>query len=274
MRYRPFGKSGQVVSAVSLLLDGDARRSARDWRDLTGAALDLGVNTFELVGDAPALIEGVMDVLGEVERELLVIAWRPTIPAAAARTVEALLEHTGLQQFEIVMLDGPADAGLQTLRAERRIRAFGLAGDDDTADALIAAGGHQVLAAPYTPTSGWKERNRIKAAAARDMAVFAHDVLPEALRPKPAPILKKVLFRDKAHPLAGAGSYQFLDNTPGWTPEEICLAHVLTEPAVASVRVEPESPAHLQGLAETTERDLPAGVSAQIEMARFSVASA
>lgn len=274
MRYRPFGKSGQVVSAVSLLLDGGLRRSAKDWANLVGVALDAGINTFEIAGDAPAVIEGAAQVLAEVERELLVVSWRPPAAVDAARAVGGFLERTGLGHLDFVVLGGPADAGLEALRTARRVRAFTLDAAGGADEALIKAGGHQALIAPYNPVSGWKDRNRLKAAADRDMAVFAHDVWPEAMRPKPAPILKKALFGGRANPLAGAGTYQFLETTSGWTPEEICLAYVLTETAVTSVRVSPDNAAHLQGLADVAERDLPAGVAAQVEMARFSVASA
>ena len=71
-------------------------------------------------------------------------------------------------------------------------------------------------------------------------------------------------------PLAGAGTYRFLDTTPGWTAEQLCLGYALTEPSLATVQVEVEDPEHLASLAEITERDLPAAVAAQIEMARFS----
>jgi hypothetical protein len=67
------------------------------------------------------------------------------------------------------------------------------------------------------------------------------------------------------------GTYAFLDATPGWTPEEICLAFALTEPALASMSLEAEDLDHLIAMAAVTEREMPASVAAQLEMARFAV---
>jgi hypothetical protein len=65
-------------------------------------------------------------------------------------------------------------------------------------------------------------------------------------------------------------TYAFLGDTPGWTAEEACLAFALTEPALATVQCRTTDPAMLARLAMAVERDLPNGLSAQIEMARFS----
>ena len=276
MRYRSFGKSGQVVSAVSLLLDGRSRQSAREWRDLVRVALDCGINGFDIAGDNPAVIEGAAEAFADVERELLFVAWRPTALAAdPSHTVEALVARMGLEYLDLMAFDGPPPhaPSLEGLKRTRRVRAYGLAGQDDESDLLLARGAFDALSAPYSPASGWKERNRIKAAAARDMAVVAHSICPDEILPRPVGVLKKSLFRNRANPLAGAGSYRFLDSTPGWTPEEICLAYVLTEPSVTTVRLAIDRPERVERLAETPERDLPSGIAAQIEMARFSVAS-
>ena len=56
----------------------------------------------------------------------------------------------------------------------------------------------------------------------------------------------------------------------GWTAEEICLAYCLTEPSIASVLVECEDPEHLAALAAVPDRDMPPGLAAQVEMARFA----
>jgi len=279
MRYRSFGKSGQVVSAVSLLLDGDARRSARDWKSLVGLALDCGINAFEIAGDAPALIEGAAEVLGEVERDLLFVTWRPKqFDSDPGNSVEAFVARTGLEYLDLLAFDGPPVTTcpvLDSLRQTRRIRAYGLAGLDDDSDVLIKLGAYDAISIPYSPVSGWKDRNRLKAAAERDMAVVAHGIWPDAMKPKKDGIsLLKPLFKDRAHPLAGVGGYKFLEQTPGWTAEEICLAYVLTEPAVTTVQFEVDNGERLRRLADVTEKDLPTGVSAQIEMARFSVAGA
>jgi aryl-alcohol dehydrogenase-like predicted oxidoreductase len=272
MRYRSFGRSGQVVSAVSLLLDGRSRHSSKEWRNLVRLALDCGINGFEIAGESPQVIEGAAEGLSAVERELLFVTWRPTMLAAdPGNSVEAFVARMGLEYLDMMAFDGPPPS-LDSLKNTRRVRAYGLAGQDDESDLLVSRGSFDALAAAYSPASGWKERNRIKAAAARDMAVVAHSICPDEILPKPEGVLKKTFFRNKANPLSGVGSYRFLDSTPGWTPEEICLAYVLTEPSVTTVRLEVDNAERLERLAETTEKDLPTGVAAQIEMARFSAA--
>lgn len=276
MRYRSFGNSGQVVSAVSLLLDGETRRTAREWRSLVDLALDCGINAFEIAGEAPAVIEGVAETFGEVERELLFITWRPkSFASDPGHSVEAFVARTGLEYLDLLAFDGApvSSPTLDSLRQTRRVRAYGLAANGDETDMLMARGAYDSIATPYSPISGWKDRNRLKAASERDMAVVAHSIWPDEMKARGA-APKKPMFRDRAHPLAGAGGYGFLETTPGWTAEEICLAYVLTEPAVTTVQFELDGGERLRRLAEVTEKDLPAGVSAQIEMARFSVAGA
>jgi len=272
MRYRAFGRSGLVVSAVSVLLDAGARRSARDWRGLIEAAMNLGINGFEIAGDAPAMIEGAAEALSGVERELLFISWRPRALAAdPGDTVEAFLARTNLGYLDLLSFDeqAPAAQALERLRETGLARAFGLTSDDEETDLLIAHGAFEALTTCYSPISGWRERNRLKAAARRDMAVIARNIWPEEMHPRKA-LLKRSLFANRRNPLAGMGGYGFLENTPGWTAEEICLAYVLTEPAVTTVRLEVDRIDRMAKLAEVTDKDLPTGVAAQIEMARFS----
>lgn len=273
MRYRPYGKAGQVVSAVSLLLDGSVRHSAREWRNQVSAALDLGINGFEIAGESPALIEGASEALAAVERDLLFIIWRPrSLPAEPGHTIEAFLARTGLGYLDLLCFDAtpPTADVLQRLRDTRWVRSYGLTSDDEDTDLLIAHGAFDALTTCYSPISGWRERNRLKSAADRGMAVIARNIWPEALQPKTV-VFKKPLLGRRRNPLAGlVGGYSFLDSTAGWTPEEICLAYVLTEPAVTTVRFEIDRIERLERLASVPDRDLPTGIAAQIEMARFS----
>ncbi|MFZ4606711.1 MAG: hypothetical protein ACOYM5_10680 [Caulobacter sp.] len=273
MRYRPYGKSGHVVSAISLLLDGAVRHSVRDWRTLIATAMDHGVNGFEIAGDAPALIEAVTAAFADMERDLLFIAWRPHgLPAEPGHAIEALLARTGLGYLDLINFDDvpPAPDVLERIRMMRWVRSWGLTSDDEDTDLLIARGAFDCLTTCYSPVSGWRERNRLKAAAERGLAVIARNVWPEAMQPKAVLFKKPQLLGRRKEPLAGIGGYSFLENTPGWTAEEICLAYVLTEPAVTTVRFEVDRIEHLTRLAEVPDRDLPTGVAAQIEMARFS----
>ncbi|MFT4255208.1 MAG: aldo/keto reductase, partial [Caulobacter sp.] len=74
--------------------------------------------------------------------------------------------------------------------------------------------------------------------------------------------------------LANLGGYDFLDSTPGWTAQELCLGYALTEPSLATVQVITRKRDKLEALAQVVERDLPTGCAAQIEMARFSAEQA
>jgi hypothetical protein len=65
------------------------------------------------------------------------------------------------------------------------------------------------------------------------------------------------------------GGYAFLQDTTGWTTEDICLAYALTEPAFATVQVEAWRADAVERLALVCDKDLPTSVAAQIEMARF-----
>ena len=111
----------------------------------------------------------------------------------------------------------------------------------------------------------------MKAAADRNMTVMADAFYPKAmLAVAEAAKPKKGLlgFGGKAQTLAPQ-PYAFLHTTADWTVEEICLAYAMTEPTLASVQIEPENIVHLQKLSEVAERELPAGLPAQIEMSRF-----
>jgi hypothetical protein len=70
-------------------------------------------------------------------------------------------------------------------------------------------------------------------------------------------------------PLAGVGTYAFLHDTAGWTPEELCLAYALTEPSLATVQIDLGFVDRIEALAAVPDRDTPTGLGAQIEMARF-----
>ena len=128
------------------------------------------------------------------------------------------------------------------------------------------------VSSPFNLSSGWAERHRIRHASTHDFAVIGEDFWPQALResagvtaaPKPS------LWRRRTDPLADFGGYEFLHNTPSWNAEEICLGYALTEPSLSTVRVMANNRAEVERLAAVVERDLPTGVCAQIEMARFS----
>jgi aryl-alcohol dehydrogenase-like predicted oxidoreductase len=280
-----------AVSAISLRLEDQPRLRGADWRKLIFAALESGINTFELDGVSPALIEGATEAFSTVERRLLFIGWRlrgasdRALRAQAVHDmIEQALDRTGLGHLDLATLDDP-DANafpaetleqLKALRGARLIRLLGVAGAGDKFDAYVASGQFEAMATPFNLASGWVERNRVRAAMSREMAVIAQDYWPDVLREehKASFLPKPSLWRRRTDPLADVGGYDFLRNTPGWNAQQICLAYALTEPSLASVQVTANSPAEIEALAAITERDLPTGCAAQIEMARFSAQQA
>ncbi|NBU27917.1 MAG: hypothetical protein EBS42_06795 [Caulobacteraceae bacterium] len=103
------------------------------------------------------------------------------------------------------------------------------------------------------------------------MAVIGCEVCPEGLEAVGVGGSLKRNLLDWSRPKATVrNQYQFLKDIPDWSAEEVCLAYSLFEPAITSIRVEADTPDRIRKLAAAPERDLPTGIAAQIEMARFS----
>jgi aryl-alcohol dehydrogenase-like predicted oxidoreductase len=288
------GGSGMAVSAVSMrLTDSATRTTPQAWRELIYAAFENGINAFEVVGRQPSLIEGFGQALQAVERRLVFVALRlgPVVSPAGAIlrdfspdgllvSLESFLGRTGLDYADAVILDDPqveelspqALEGLKAMRDAGRARMLGVAGEDSAIDAYISAGAFDLLCTPFSLVSGWKERLRLKAAMERDMAVIGYGFYPEQFHGGASNEHKKAWRSSEAHPLAGVGTYAFLDRTVGWTAEEICLAYALTEPTLATIQINTDLVNKVEALAAVPERDMPTGVPAQIEMARFTPA--
>ena len=286
MRYRPFGNSGMTVSAITLRLSDQSRLRAGEWRDLIFSAIENGINSFQIDGESPALLQGAAEAFASVERRLLFLSWRVREDAGQfnAAAVEQLIasafDGLGLDYLDQVLINdslGPdlspaAIATLRTLRDGRAIRGLGVATRGDVHPGLLDTGLVTALASPFNLSSGWADRNRVRAAVTQDLAVIGEDYWPQALREsngKPL-VQKPSLWRRRSDPLADVGGYDFLAGTQGWCAEDICLGYALTEPSLATVRITAESRAEIERLAGVVERDLPNGVCAQIEMARFS----
>lgn len=302
MRYRPFGRSGVVVSAVTLVIaDELARRGQSRITDMINAALEHGVNSFHIETAQPEAAQALGQCLSVLERRLVFVSMRLGLgrgrtgmvrdfsPEALTGAIEQTLRASGLGYIDLVVLDDPGEeelpqkslAALKSLRSAGRINLLGVAGTDDAMDAYLSTGQFDVLATPYGLMSGWKERNRMRSAVEQDMAILAYDWFPENISTarkadKTAPTAqKRGLFGkvfEAPNPFEGIGGYTFLHRTSNWTAEEICLGFTLTEPAVSSAWIEPTELDHLDRLAEIPDRDLPPGLGAQIEMARFSQA--
>jgi aryl-alcohol dehydrogenase-like predicted oxidoreductase len=290
VRYRPLGNTGMSISAMSLVLsDSTTGMREADWVSLVYAALESGINAFEVTGGDPELVDGFSQALRAIDRRLVFVAWRlgwsPTTSGVPARdfsaeglagVVESVVARTGLGYIDATILDDPHSEELsppaldmlKRLKDTGRIRLLGVTGRDDAMDAYISSGAFDLVATPFSLTSGWKERLRLKAAIERDMVVLGYDYYPQAIREPPPK--GGIWTRTASNPLAGAGTYAFLERTPHWSGEEICLAYAMTEPSLCTVQVPADRIDRVEAMAAVCERELPSGVPAQIEMARFA----
>jgi aryl-alcohol dehydrogenase-like predicted oxidoreductase len=291
MRYRPFNNAGLSASAITLSLDDTDMRPGERIK-LVNAALEAGVNSFELTAVNPDVAKAVEWAVKSVGRRVLVINLRIDRGGGDSRSsftpdrlrsqIAAALRHTGVQYLDAVVLGDPAEDEvsaesikvLQSAKSARQIGQIGIAGRSSATDKYIAGGLFDLLATGFGVKSGWIERNRIRAAQDLGMIVMGYDfdieAAPEraaAMRPKG---LKGLFFKPDP---AIVHAYDFMHEARGWTAEELGLAYALTEPALATVLVGARSIDHLQGLAAAVERELPSGLGAQIEMARFKAAA-
>lgn len=279
MRYRPFGVSGKAVSCISLRLTEAAPKAAHA---LVFGAIEVGVNAFEIADGAQASADAVAEVLQSLERRLLFVAWglsgqpdRPIDAHRLAETVRDGLASTGAGYFDLLTLDETAiqaltpdgEAFLEDLRSAGQVLQVAARGDADILDACIEGQTFDALASPFNLVSDLRLRRRVKEAAQRNMAVIGYDSVPlSLLEAQPEP--KKGLFGRRGTD-DGSGGYGFLRHTPTWTAEQICVAFALTEPSLATVQIDAAKPEDVAAIAEAADRDLPAAVAAQIEMARF-----
>lgn len=285
MRYRPFGATGIAVSALTLRLADSSRLRASDWRALVFTALENGVNSFQIDGDAPEMLQGAGEAFASVERRLLFLTWRVRQDAnqLGQQTLDSLrrwaYEGLGLDYLDLVLINDPQspslpinfEAGLQTLWSARALGGLGIASRGDIHPGLLANGLVTAVSSPYNLSSGWAERHRIRQASQNNFAVIGEDFWPQALRELADQAPRRPSFwQRRTDPLADVGGYEFLSKTPGWSGEDICLGYALTEPSLATVRITADTRQEVERLAEVVERDLPTGVCAQIEMARFS----
>lgn len=304
MRYRPFGGAGAAVSNLTLSLGSEALgRGRAALSELIFTALEAGVNSYHLENADPALAEIVGEALGHVERRLVCVGvtlgvgdgrrkgFRDFSAEGLTGSIDRALHASGLGWFDVAVLDEPADdelpqaslIALKALRKAGHVKLLGVCGDSPVMDVYVSTGAFDVLYTPFHANVEWRIRSRMRAARERDMAIFTYDYYPESLSterkaagagtPK-----KKGLFGFGAKPVeqgqARNGSFAFLHQTPNWDAESICLAFTLTDPAIASVMVDALNPERMEALAVVPERDLPPGLSAQIEMARVGSAVA
>jgi aryl-alcohol dehydrogenase-like predicted oxidoreductase len=299
LRYRPFGRAGVSVSIVALALDDQsAKRSPDAMKDLIYAAMESGVNTFHVECCEPDALAAIGQALSAVERRLLFVSLRLGLRSgrtgltrdfsaeALTGAIDQALHHTGLGHLDLALLEEPGEdefptAALAALKMQRttgRVSLLGVAGVNDAMDIYLETRAFDVLGTPFHLRSGWKERHRIKVASQQDLGVIAYGYFPDVFRqpattPGAAP-KKRGLFGAAAEasdptPLQGAGTYAFLHDTRNWTAEELCLAYAMMEPNVSTVLIRAQDAERLAALAAVPDRDLPPGMAAQVEMARF-----
>ena len=295
MRYRPLGATGVAVSALTLTVADNPGYRANEWTALAYAALENGINSFEIVGRDPAVIEGLAEAFTSVARRLLFVGMRlgynpegrrDFSASCMAGSIQAAISRGNLEYLDFVMLDDPAGdelppEGLKALKEMKRdgkVNQLGVRGRDEAIEAYILTESFDLLSIPYNMQSGWRERHRMKLAQERDMAVIGYDFYPDSLRDRnvvePISQVAKSGWLRRPPPAAPIPHdyYAFLDETANWTAEEICLSYALTEPALASVQVASTQAEFLTKLADVPDRDLPNGLGSRVEMARFGTA--
>jgi len=283
MRYRPFNQAGLTVSALTLTLN-EAPLSQTQRIALVFAAMESGINSFELDGLSPewsAVLRAAIEAAGRNVLVLMLRASNTAMGADMAFTAEigVCLNQIGIDRFDAVLLDDDGSSSPQSAARLHALRDQGLAGmigvtcgrGGPSLDMIKA--GYDVLATPFGLQADAGLRKRLRTLGERHITLVGYDYYDigaaTALSTDPPKGLAR-LFKRPPVVIADTGPYEFLRRTPSWTAEEIALAYALTEPSLATVRVQTTDLAALDRLAKAVERELPAGASAQIEMARFS----
>lgn len=300
MRYRPFGASGAAISTLTLSLGVDTLgRGVNAANDLIFTALEAGINSYRLETADPVLAEVVGQALSNVDRKLLNVSLelgagdgrrgsaRDFSAEGMTGAIDRCLHVSGLGWIDVALLEEPGEDelpqsslnALKALRATGRVRYLGVSGAGEVMDAYVSTGAFDVLATPFHVDVDWRVRSRVRAAREQDMAILAYDYFPASLNTekKAATVHqpKKGLFgfggsKAKDEPQTNFGAFAFLHRTPNWSAEAICLAHAMTDPAISSVLVRAMDADRINMLAAVPERDMPPGLSAQIEMARVA----
>ncbi len=278
MRYRPYTSAGLSSSAVTLSLR-PGLTTAEAYR-LVCTALECGINSFSFATDDVGAAEAIRQAVVLVGRRVLILMLRLDLDGPPfERQVRTALAASGATYLDAIMLDQPALgilsraelAELEAIRDARLTTRLALAGDAPITDEYLPQIDFDVLAIRYNICSGWPERNLLKHAAQRGMTILGYGPHIDPAEPPPAsPVIRGLARLIRRPQMASAEVYAFLDQTHGWTGPQITLAYALTEPGLASVIVEPDTPGALESLSQAVERELPAGVAAQIEIARFA----
>jgi len=292
MRYRPFGRSGMALSNIGLHLRFDKLHKNRTlMQKLIMTALENGINTFHFDTTNKDFLNSAAEMFGIVDRKVLFISLNAHDGEASENAyaftelkerLRVVIKESGFHWIDMLMfgLPGALHLGddalnfIDSLRRAKMVRYTGVETEVEDMAALAKSGNFNVLKTTYDIDTTWDKRRQIDDAIAREMCIIATDVLPDAYR-KASDVVPKEARRGwfgmkAANPLGGAGTHAFLHQTGGWTPEELCLGYALSQSGLSCILVDPDSPEHLEALADVPERVLPSSVPAQIEMARFN----
>jgi len=292
MRYRPFGRSGLALSTIGLHLPAQVLTKNRGLMEkLITAGLENGINTYHFDIADPKMLRAAAEIFAVVERRLLFLSVTACDHAVDGMSYEltplkerlrGAIKESGLQWLDLVLFDKAGTSVIpdnsydfvKTLQRSKMLRYVGARAQTADMAELIHGRRFDVIRTAFDIDSTWDKRRQIDEAIASEIAVFAEDTFPDGYRkasdliPKDA---KRGWFGAKAkNPLAGAGTYAFLHQTPDWTPEELCLGYALSQPSLSCIYVTADNVAHLESLAHVPERHMPSSVPAQIEMARFA----
>lgn len=294
MRYRSFGEGGQSISTVLVAVDSAEAATISD-HYLSGC-LALGVNAFEARLDDLSAIQALGRTASSVERTMLVVGLR--IPVGDARTPRDLsretlirqlqdaLRNTGLRWIDYLMVEDPAQGELgpsffmtvEAARHAKRLRYVGVSGDSVAITDVIEQGGMQIYAAPYNLRCTQFVRKRMRQAEATNVMILGYDHYPSAIRKvQSAPAAAASGFLQflglggaRREPADDDSPYSFLNYVRDWTAEQVCLSYALNEPSLSAARITAPDFETLKGLIAASERELPNGLSAQIELARVA----
>ena len=191
MRYRPFGRTGIAVSALSLALNGETeRRKPSDWLAIIHGALEHGVNAFEITRPSPALLSGLAEGIAAVRRALLFVSLRAD-PNMRGRDLDGwtseVIAAGGLESIDLFTIDAASPefeeglvAGLR-LKDLSLVRRLAIAGSGDLLVNHVEDPLFDALVMQFGLMSGWRDRNLVRTALERQMAVMSYDPYPTQL---------------------------------------------------------------------------------------------
>ena len=293
MRYRAFGLFNQNVSAIGVSL-ANADKKLRQKSDLMIAGLEAGINLYEVSARDFEAAEPLGQAVDSLERGQFLFglrigaASRLASVASVLDLVQEVTDRANLEFLDYVMLELPARGaisadllkGATAAKSQGMVRFIGMTGHGPEAERLLNSNAIQVASESFNLASPWSQRNFLRDLSAKGLALIGEDYFPALARDTPAERteeetgqrgnwLSRLAEKVVPGPSTFHPAYRFLYEVPDWTAEELCLASALNEPAVSCFLTSPEDAAAVNRLAAVVDREIPAYIPAQIEMARI-----